>query len=268
MPESWTEAKAKIEMELNAISADPSKEELMSLGINELDLTNKDVRAWLEDRYIKKNNSEIHPIEEAVTTVKQYSDSKNAILTKIRSDDGLKEELNKRGFSEDRLRNILSLSVDDMVSILGQYEGGGKTTIRTVGVEIRPQEMIDKFGEWTLWLPHSQETAAKIAGYDDITKEPKTTWCTNRTKGSNLFYHYISRGDTISFLFHIIKDNPTEVNDWISLGFIGKQSEGLDSVKPVFDGRDGGMTVNRDNKAITEEDFKSILKGNSNRILE
>ena len=56
-------------------------------------------------------------------------------------------------------------------------------------------------------------TPSKIAQQDIPlidTKEPKTTWCTARTKGSNLFYHYISRGNILAFLFYIIKYNNTK----------------------------------------------------------
>ena len=259
LPNSWKEASQLMESEVKLKSADPTKSKLISLGIKEEDLTNKEVVAWLEDRYIKNKGSEIHPILEGLETIKEYVSSKDPLLAKLKVDDGLKKELEDRGFGEDSLKNPLNLSLDNMIQILNQYKHGGKTTIRTVGVEIRPSERVDKVGEWNIWLPQTQETSAKIAGYDDVTKDPKTTWCTGRTKGSNLFYHYISRGQIISFLFYIIKDNPVEIEDWLSLGLVGDKNRGIDSIRPEFSGRNGGITVSRDNRGLYESDFKRIL---------
>ncbi len=258
LPSTWGDAADLMSKYIGDMSADPTKAGLISLGLKEEDLVNGEVRAWLEDRYIKNKGSEVQPISEAVGTVKEYIASKDAILNKIKTDEGLRKELEDRDFNEDRLRKPLSLSVDHMVSILNQYKQGGKTTIKTVGVEIRAGENIGKVGEWNLWLPQTQETSAKIAGYDDTTKDPKTTWCTARTKGSNLFYHYISRGDTLAFLFYIIKDNPAEKEDWLSMGWMGNGREGLSSIKPVYS-INGGMTVDRDNKGLSGGDFQRIL---------
>jgi hypothetical protein len=145
-----------------------------------------------------------------------------------------------------------------MVFLLGQYKYGGKTAINTFNVQPKQEEFVAKVGEWSIWLPSSQETSAKIAGYDEETKEPYTTWCTARTKGSNLFYHYISKGSEISFLFYIIKDDPSKVNDWLSLGVVGNAKDPINSLKFFF-GQNGGLTVNRDNKGLTESHFQEIL---------
>jgi len=249
------------------MSADPTKTALISLGLKEEDIVNKEIRAWLEDRYINNKGSEIHPISEALDTLKEYVASKDAILSKIKTDEDFKSNLEGSGFTEDKLKNILSLSVDNMVSILNKYKYGEKTTIRTSGVEIREGERVGRVGEWNIWLPQTQETSAKIAGYDDVTKDPKTTWCTGRTKGSNLFYHYISRGNIIQFLFYIIRDNPKNANDWLSMGFVGDTNGGLDSIEPVYS-QDGGVTIDRDNKGLSEEDFRQILGKNYSTIFE
>jgi hypothetical protein len=243
------------------------REQLIALGLDESILKNKDVRAWLEDRYIKGRTKEIHPIEEAAVTLNEYVEIKDTLLNKIKTDDGLKRELENRGFIEDRLKDPLTLSIDNMIEILNQYRYGGQTTVKTVGVEIKPEEFIGKVGEWNIWLPKTQETSAKIAGYDEKTKDPRTTWCTARTKGSNLFYHYISRKNLILFLFYIIKDNPSENNDWLSVGFSGNKDEGLDSIEPIFDSKNGGITVNRANVGLDESSFEQILGSSWSEIL-
>ena len=267
LPSTWREAAKEMSEAIADMSADPTKTALISLGLKEEDVANKEVRAWLEDRYVKNNVSEIHPISEALGTLKEYVESKDAILSRIKTDEDFKSNLDGVGFTEDKLKNILSLSVDNMVSILSKYKHGEKTTIRTSGVEIREGERVGKVGEWNIWLPQTQETSAKIAGYDDVTKDPKTTWCTGRTKGSNLFYDYVSRGNIIYFLFYIIRDNPSDVRDWLSMGFIGDTRYGLDSIKPVYD-QDGGMTIDRDNKGLSEENFREILGKNYSAIFD
>jgi len=267
LPSTWGDAADLMSKYIAEMSADPTKTALISLGLKEEDIVNKEIRAWLEDRYINNKGSEIHPISEALDTLKEYVASKDAILSKIKTDEDFKSNLEGSGFTEDKLKNILSLSVDNMVSILNKYKYGEKTTIRTSGVEIREGERVGRVGEWNIWLPQTQETSAKIAGYDDVTKDPKTTWCTGRTKGSNLFYHYISRGNIIQFLFYIIRDNPKNANDWLSMGFVGDTNGGLDSIEPVYS-QDGGVTIDRDNKGLSEEDFRQILGKNYSTIFE
>ena len=267
LPSTWREAAKEMSEAIADMSEDPTKTALISLGLKEEDIANKEVRDWLEDRYIKNRKKEIHPILEAVNTVKEYVKSKPAVLNKVKDDEGLRKELENLGFKEERLNNPLTLSVNNMISILNQYNHSGKTTVRTLGVEIRDSERVGKVEEWNIWLPQTQETSAKIAGYDEITKDPKTDWCTGRTKGSNLFYHYISRRDIISFLFYIIKDNPIYADDWLSIGFVGRPDIGVASIRPIY-GQDGGMTVNRDNVGITEDKFKEIFGNKYNKIFK
>jgi hypothetical protein len=267
LPSTWREAAGLMGKEIADMSADPIKAALISLGLEEEDIVNKEIRAWLEDRYINNKGSEIHPISEALGTLKEYVGLKDAILSRIKTDEDFKSNLEGVGFTEDKLKNILSLSVDNMVSILNKYKYGEKTTIRTYGVEIREGERIGKVEEWNIWLPQTQETSAKIAGYDDVTKDPKTTWCTGRTKGSNLFYNYVSCGNIIQFLFYIIRDNPKGARDWLSMGFVGDTNGGLNSIKPVY-GEDGGVTINRDNKGLSEKDFRKILGKNYSTIFD
>jgi hypothetical protein len=110
-------------------------------------------------------------------------------------------------------------------------------------------------------LPHTKETSAKIAGYDE-SYNPKTTWCTARTKGSNLFYHYIGRRDVPAFLFYIIKDNPKNDEDWLSLSY----ASDVNRLAPDFTGEDDGLSVDRGNNGLTEDDFSRILGNAWNSI--
>jgi hypothetical protein len=68
---------------------------------------------------------------------------------------------------------------------------------------------------------------------------------------SNLFYSYIGRPGEDNILFYIIKDNPKEEEDWISLGFANGE--------PVLKSDDAGLSVDRDGTGMTPGRFKSIL---------
>jgi hypothetical protein len=120
-------------------------------------------------------------------------------------------------------------------------------------------DRIGKVGPWNLWVPTSMERSCKIAQYDPITRAPKTTWCTARTAGSNLFYHYVGRQDQDIVLFYVIKDDPEADEDWLSVGYLNG--------KPVLKGQRGGLSVTRDNKGLTPETLQAILGDNFDPIM-
>lgn len=98
---------------------------------------------------------------------------------------------------------------------------------------------------WLVIFPRSTE--------ESCASGKNTSWCTARTQSSNLFLSYTGRNDGI-FLFYVInktKNPRTDANAKISIGF----NKGV----PVFDGSDGGMTVNGQNDGITQEEFKRIV---------
>lgn len=81
-----------------------------------------------------------------------------------------------------------------------------------------------------------------------------TTWCTARTQGQNLFMSYVAREGSPVVLFYIINkelDSRKVADAKLSVGFVDK--------KPVFDGKDGSLSVNAENKGITEDRFQQIL---------
>jgi hypothetical protein len=261
LPDRWRLAKEFMEGEINSLSSDTVKKSLTSLGLKEEDLVREDVRKWLEDRYVNKSITEVHPISEAIDTVKEYVHLKDQILNKLKEDDVFRNKLESKGFEKENIKDISYFSVDDMVYILGEFRNEG---IGFAKIPIPEEEKVGKVGEWNIWLPGSKETSIEIAGYDEKTGDPKTTWCTARTKGSNLFYDYITNESyAITFLFYVIKDDPINPNDWLSVGFKG---ENLKSIKPVLDGQRGGLSVNRGNKGLKEEDFKEILGDNYDTI--
>ena len=256
MPETIEELKALIQS-VEVIRSKSKKEELIeniTSKYNNINLTNlsEDYLLWLNMRYIESKNKPgeiIHPIEEAIETLGKFSSIQQKYDTSIE----FKNKVNEAGYKD--ISSIKDLTLDDMESIIALNTSG--LTVRVDGVKIKGEEFLGKFGEWNLWLPHTKETSVKIVGYDK-NYNPKTTWCTARTKGSNLFYNYIGRKDIPVFLFYVIKDNPEKTEDWLSIGYV---SSG-DRLVPDFSGRDGGLSVNRDNKGLTEESYAEILGEN------
>jgi protoheme ferro-lyase len=253
IPDTIEELKSMLQS-VETVKAKTKKEELaenLKSKYPNIDFTNlnEDYLSWLHQRYIenKTNPGEIvHPIEEAMETLKKFP----SIQAKYKASPELKNKVEGAGYED--ISYIGNLTLDDMEKIITLDTSD--LTVRVEGIEIKDEEFLGKFGEWNLWLPHTKETSAKIAGYDE-KYNPKTTWCTARTKGSNLFYNYIGRQDIPTFLFYIIKDNPKNDEDWLSLGYV---SQGY-RLAPDFSGRDGGLSVNRANNGLKEGDFSRIL---------
>jgi hypothetical protein len=107
---------------------------------------------------------------------------------------------------------------------------------------------------WMVVFPRTTE--------ESCASGKNTSWCTARTQSSNLFLSYTGRSDGI-FLFYVLNKgmNPrANPNAKISVGF--------NKGEPVFDGQDGGMTVNGNNDGITREQFENIVgPKNASRFL-
>jgi len=145
-----------------------------------------------------------------------------------------------------------------MVTLKGLAERQKQT------VEVNQEEDIEgdrvgKVGPWNLWMPTSMGRSCKIAQYDPVTRVPKTTWCTARTAGSNLFYHYVGSQDADIVLFYVIRDNPAADEDWLSVGYRNG--------KPVLEGARGGLSVKRDNSGLTAQALQAILGGDYDPIM-
>ncbi len=256
LPETIEELKMLLQS-IEVIKSKSKKEELIesiTSKYNNIDLTNlsEDYLLWLNMKYIESKNKPgeiVHPIEEAMETLRKFSSIQQKYDTSIE----FKNKVYEAGYKD--ISSIKDLTLDDMESIIALNTSG--LTVRVEGVEIKGEEFLGKFGEWNLWLPHTKETSVKIVGYDK-NYNPKTTWCTARTKGSNLFYNYIGRKDVPVFLFYIIKDNPEKAEDWLSIGYVSSENK----LVPDFSGRDGGLSVDRDNKGLKEESYAKILGEN------
>ena len=209
---------------------------------------------WLKDRFLEpKRVEEVHPIEDAIETLKKFVSKEQAIAGKWVSNADFKKAVLEDPITKDikSPTDITNLTADQLEALM-VYSERKKTRFELPqNKEIGSDELVGKFGEWSVYLPKTRESSCQIAGYDEKTMSPKTTWCTARTQGSNLFYNYVGRKDQNIFLFYVMKDNPKTDTDWLSIGWING--------KPVFDGHRGGVTVNRANYGIQRDEFESLL---------
>jgi hypothetical protein len=244
---------------------------LAGLPGESINLLNKEGLSWFKERYLDKTRKEIvHPILEALDPVLFCLANKDSIVNFL-SNTEASDHLNINQSDV-----LLNLSLDDIVKLNNAFssskEGNQRqTSIDTTNVIPDEKEFIAKVGDWNVWLPHTQETSAKIAGYHPITKEPLTTWCTARTKGSNLYYNYAGKVDPSHFgysrssldrdpdlyLYYIIKDNPMLNTDWLSIGVLN----GGNKIQPIFNGKNGGVTIDRANIGLTKDNFYRIVGG-------
>lgn len=222
--------------------------------------------AWLIARYGDSPSiEEDHPFEDSIVTLVKFAKRDNDLSTKYRASAAFKAAVDEfikpdeRGWADwSNPREALKVSVDQMETIMGLSER------KKQNVEVNQEENIEgdrvgKVGPWNLWVPTTMERSCKIAQYDPITRAPKTTWCTARTAGSNLFYHYVGSQNSDIVLFYVIKDDPKANEDWLSVGYLNGN--------PILKGQRGGLSVKRDNSGLTPEMLQSILGSDFDPIM-
>jgi hypothetical protein len=216
---------------------------------------------WIEWLIVRYGDSpsieEDHVFEDAIVTLVKFAERDNSLSTKYRASEAFRAAVdefikpNERGWTDwSDPREALKVTVDQMETIMDLAQRKKQNVDVDQAGDIE-QDRVGKVGPWNLWMPTSMERSCKIAQYDPITRVPKTTWCTARTAGSNLFYHYVGSQNADIVLFYIIKDNPTADEDWLSVGYRNG--------KPILNGQRGGLSVKRENSGLTPEMLKSIL---------
>ena len=207
---------------------------------------------WLASRFLEGSKiQEIHPIEEVLDTIDRFIPRENSIRAKYKAP-WFKKEVETQ-FPDKKWQNPadITLMTSDEMDLMSRLSTQKKPKFQTGKADVSKEEYLGKFGDWNLWMPFTRESSCEIAGYDPVTRKPDTTWCTARMGGSNLFYNYTARGGQNIILFYIIKDNPSEENDWLSVGYIDG--------KPALNSNFGGVTVNRENKGMNEKELRVIL---------
>jgi hypothetical protein len=104
---------------------------------------------------------------------------------------------------------------------------------------------------WILYMPHTTEASCEIG---KTGGRRDTTWCTTRSDSSNLFLQYSASPNKSIILFYVIKKGINAEKDPFA-----KMSVGFVDGKPKFNQGDGSVTVNADNKNLTQKKFEEVL---------
>ena len=116
------------------------------------------------------------------------------------------------------------------------------------------EEQFGKLAEengWILYMPHTTEASCEIG---KTGGRRDTTWCTTRPDPSNMFLQYSATPDRSIILFYVIKKGvnaETDPHAKMSVGFIDGE--------PKFNQGAGGVSVNAENKNLTQKKFEEVL---------
>jgi len=214
--------------------------------------------SWLISRFGENATiKEIHPFEEVIESVDRFSKVFDSVAAKWKSNESFRKDVeeflpDRRWKKSDITPQIIPLlTSDEMETLTGLATRDKQNFEINISEEEMESDRVGKVGPWNLWMPTTRERSCKIAQYHPVSLKPKTTWCTARMAGSNLFYNYVGQPGRDITLFYVIKDKPNKPNDWLSVGFVNG--------KPVLGGRNGSVSVNRDNKGLTEKKLRSAL---------
>jgi len=206
---------------------------------------------WLSSRFVSKKVQEVHPIEDCFETLQKYSKVENSVNAKFRDKqfvNVVNRMLPDKEWNDPR--DIMKLTIDEMEMLIVLRERK-KPPFDIEAVEIQNDEIVGNIDGWNIYVPLSRESSCVIAQYDEMTMMPKTTWCTARIHGSNLFYNYVGREEADIILYYVIKDDAKDVEDFLSIG--------LYNGKVRLNGQNGGLSVDRDNIGLTVERVKKIF---------
>ena len=219
---------------------------------NEINALPNKASNWLSSRFIKDTYSEVHPIQDCFSVLGDYLRKESRVKSKYKSGGEYKDvvdnSLPKKSWENPN--DFMKLSVDEML-ILMQLLDYRRPLIDVDNTKIQREEIIGRVDNWQIFMPITRASSCVIAGYNEKTYIPKTTWCTARIHGSNLFYNYVAREDADIVLFYLIKDNANTSEDYLSVGYRNGQA--------LLDGTNGSLSVDGDNVGLTEKRLLDIL---------
>ena len=116
------------------------------------------------------------------------------------------------------------------------------------------EEQLGKLAEengWILYMPHNTEASCEIG---KTGGRRDTTWCTTRPDASNMFLRYSASSDRNTILFYVIRKGINAESDPFA-----KMSVGFVDGEPKFNQGDGEISVNANNKNVTQQKFEEVL---------
>ena len=117
-----------------------------------------------------------------------------------------------------------------------------------------PEAHLGKLTEengWVLYMPHTTEASCEIG---KTGGRRDTTWCTTRPDASNMFLQYSASPNQNTILFYVVKKGTNAETDPFA-----KMSVGFIDGNVAFNQGNNDISVNADNKNLTQEKFEQVL---------
>ena len=217
---------------------------------------------WLADRYLRRKYPVDDTLPDVLPLVASFASKDAAISQKYGSNEQFRTAVDRAFPPESRgwqnPSDATKMSASALNTLLVLHDRKKQRIEVDRADESWKQDKIGQFGPWALYFPTSQQNSVNIAGFDRDTLVSYTTWCTARTGGSNLFYHYAGGG---IMLFYALDESkpPTDPKSRISLGYVrGK-------LRPT--GAYGGVTVDARNNGLKMPALQKIFGSHLSGIL-
>jgi hypothetical protein len=221
-------------------SLHPTAKDLASLSFEQLETLYKTVEAS------KSKNLKSEYIQWITGQLKQLPDLSLQQVIEDYIPPLLSLQKNKEKFDPKFLENLQS--IEELNKSLNQ-----KASSMDLAATV-PEAHLGKLAEengWALYMPHTTEASCEIG---KTGGRRDTTWCTTRPDASNMFLQYSASADENTILFYVVKKGINAETDPFA-----KMSVGFIDGNPNFSQGDGGVSVNADNKNLTQEKFEQIL---------
>ena len=181
---------------------------------------------WLTKQIVDDKVTSLQNVEEDyIPPLKIYQNNKERLPTKLNNIFDIKE-----------LNVLLNNSLDSRQREVVTESDLGK---------------IAEMNGWGLYMPHTTAASCELG---KTGGKRDTTWCTTVTVGRNLYLQYTGRFERATILFYVIKRGVNAEKQPFA-----KMSVGTVGDKILFDQGNGNITVNADNKNLTEKKFREVL---------
>ena len=221
-------------------SLHPTAKDLASLSFEQLETLYKTVETS------KSKNLKSEYVKWITGQLKQIPDLNLQQIIEDYIPPFLSLQKNKEKFEPNFLENLQS--IEELNKALNQ-----KSSSVDLAATV-PEAHLGKIAEengWVLYMPHTTEASCEIG---KTGGRRDTTWCTTRPDASNMFLQYSARADENIILFSVVKKGVNAEKDTHA-----KMSVGFVDGKPKFNQGAGGVSVNAENKNLTQKKFEEVL---------
>ncbi len=227
---------------------------------------------WLSAKFLTGKGGDQNSMDHAVHSLKDLESAERQLTDWWRGQPDFMEMVNAALPPQNRSWrdpvDIATMTIGDIDTLLNLRERYAAKKRDRLGIDYETisvdGDRLGTVGPWTLWMPTTRENSCAIVRVKDpVTGQmvpSPCVWCTAKTEGSNLFYHYVARKYENIVLFYVIKQDPQGGDDFISIGFLDDE--------PYLGGKDDYITVNCANKGLTEPRLRKIFGSHYNTIMK